>query len=1492
MGAKNDVSFLLKQRESELLLLRSIQECIVHKKDVQTIFELVGDKIQEIFDSQIVMINTFDLPNDEEEIKYCIENGTRLLPIKRKIDKLRRKLIEERKSILINTNFLETVSKILQSELIPLPNSNLPLSAIYLPLTNGNSIMGYVSLQSLDKENAFGEEDVAFLNSIINSLSIALENALLFDETNQLLSETKQRNAELGIINSIQDGLSKELDLQAIYDLIGDKIQEVFDAQTVMITTFNHIDKTEHFNYMIEKGDRYFPEDRKYDKLRTAIIETGTEQLISNQKDVEKWWGKVTFGVGNTLMMKSGVFVPLMLGNKVKGYISLQNIDHEYAFNDSDVSLLKILANSMSAAIENARLFDETNRLLKETESRNSELAVINSVQQGLAHELNLQAIYDLVGDKLMSVFNAQVVIISTLDLEKNIDAIKYVIEKGERFFPNPRPLDKCRTHIAKTGETMFFKKLKDVEEWFGVNNAIEGDSMKCGIFMPLSNGNKVNGYISLQNVDKEDVFTESDVSLLQTLANSMSVSIENARLFDETNRLLNETEQRTAELAIINSVQVELAKELDAKGIYELVGEKIREILKAEVVDIVTYDKAKNLIFDVYAYEKGDQTLLTPREPKGFRKYVIENPGVLLINEDKENASLKYNNKVLIGEGSKSLVFVPMIVADEVRAIISVQNLEKEYAFSESDVRLLSTFANTMSVALENARLFGETVQKTEELGIINSLQEALAKELEVKGIFELAGDKVCNILNASSFIIRTFDVENDIETIEYAVEYNERFYVDPQPIAWANKILLETKQDVIINEKYLETSLQVNPYAIVHGKLPKSAIFIPMIVGNNIIGSVSLQNVEIEFAFSESDIRLMKTVANTMSVAIENAQLFIKTNQLLAETEQKNDELAVINSVQDGLVREMDLQGIYKLVGERICDVLKSNSFVIRTFDNENNLEIWEFAVENGEPLYVPPKEIIWVNKILIEKKQPIIINENYEEFAMQHDRHKVIIGQSPKSAIFIPMIVGDTVMGSVSIQNTEKENAYNDSDIRLLNTLTNSMSVAMENAMLFNETNRLLEQTKQRAAEMQTVNQISSALVSQLELNSLIKLVGEQMQDTFKADIVYVAMHDRKTNMLHFPYVYGDSIASRTFGSNITETIITNKEPILLNEDIQSYYNKLQINRKGKLAQSLIAVPIISNQIAIGVISIQSTQEGKSFNQNDQRLLSTIAANVGIAMHNAEAYLDLQEALTNLKSVQEQLVQQEKLAGLGQLAAGIAHEIKNPLNFVNNFSELNVELIDEMNVEIEKGNLIDAKLIAKDIRDNQEKIVHHGKRADAIVKSMLQHSRSSTGTKEATDINALADEYLRLAYHGLRAKDKSFNATMNTSFDESIKSIQVISQDIGRVILNLITNSFYAIDEKKKKLGGNYSPTLSVTTKKLNNKVEIIIWDNGNGIPKKLIDKVFQPFFTTKPTGEGTGLGLSLSYDIIKAHGGELKINTEENEFTEISILLPEI
>ncbi|MFI5153493.1 MAG: ATP-binding protein [Chitinophagales bacterium] len=265
-------------------------------------------------------------------------------------------------------------------------------------------------------------------------------------------------------------------------------------------------------------------------------------------------------------------------------------------------------------------------------------------------------------------------------------------------------------------------------------------------------------------------------------------------------------------------------------------------------------------------------------------------------------------------------------------------------------------------------------------------------------------------------------------------------------------------------------------------------------------------------------------------------------------------------------------------------------------------------------------------------------------------------------------------------------------------------------------------------------------------------------------------------------------------------------------------------------------------------------------------------------------------VESTLSELKAMQAQLIQSEKMASLGEITAGIAHEIQNPLNFMNNFSEVNEELLVEMKEEIDKGNINEAKTIANNVIVNEEKINYHGKRADAIVKGMLQHSRESKGQKEPSDINALADEYLRLSYQGLRAKDKAFNATLNTNFDASIGKINIIPQDIGRVLLNLYNNAFYAVSEKNKHQPHGYEPNVSVTTTRVDGMVEIRVKDNGNGIPQKVVDKIFQPFFTTKPAGQGTGLGLSLSYDIIKAHGGEINVEAIEAEGAEFVIILP--
>ncbi|MCW3107798.1 MAG: histidine kinase [Segetibacter sp.] len=326
-------------------------------------------------------------------------------------------------------------------------------------------------------------------------------------------------------------------------------------------------------------------------------------------------------------------------------------------------------------------------------------------------------------------------------------------------------------------------------------------------------------------------------------------------------------------------------------------------------------------------------------------------------------------------------------------------------------------------------------------------------------------------------------------------------------------------------------------------------------------------------------------------------------------------------------------------------------------------------------------------------------------------------------------------------------------------------------------------------------------------------------------------------------------------------------------------------------------LIAMLIISNKQRK---ALKKERQKREIEEEQNRVIAARKAELETMVTERTGELlqqkeELEHALIELRDTQAQLIQKEKMASLGELTAGIAHEIQNPLNFVNNFSEVNKELLEEMELEIGNGNMDEVKAIAMDIKENELKIHHHGKRADAIVKGMLQHSRASSGKKEPTDINALADEYLRLSYHGLRAKDKTFNATFITDFDESIGEINIVPQDIGRVLLNLFNNAFYSVNEKKKQQGEGFEPTVVVTTKYISSPsgaggLQICVRDNGLGIPRQVFEKIYQPFFTTKPAGQGTGLGLSLSYEIIKAHGGELKAETKEGEFAEFIIELP--
>jgi GAF domain-containing protein len=1086
------------------------------------------------------------------------------------------------------------------------------------------------------------------------------------------------------------------------------------------------------------------------------------------------------------------------------------------------------------------------------------------------------------VGEKIKEIFDAQVVSIGTYDTENEMCHFKYDIEKGERFYDEPRKFNAIDKILINSNQSIIINEdliNKAVELGEKKPVAAEGTEMpKSALWIPLSVGDTVKGYVSLQNVDRENAFSESDIRLITTLSNSMSVALENARLFDEINRLYEETKQQTIELQIINSVGEGLAHKLDYQSIINLVGDKIREVFDAQIVSISTYNKEENQIHHRYAVEHDERFHFDKAQDiDDDRKEIIDTKKPLIFGTSQEIIDHSGGGTVA-GEMPESFMGVPIILNQKATGVITVQDLKKQNLFEEGDVRLLMTLASNMGVALENARLFEETTrlldetqQRNTELSILNVIQEGLVLEMNFEGIINLVGDKLREAMGFLDLGIRLYDKENDILKFPYEFEHGERLYIEDMPPTVISRYVLNTGKLLLMRENSEEAIKKLGIKGMV--RIPgtdqsKSMVAVPIMLGNEAKGLILIENYEKVDAYSESDIRLLTTLANSMSIALENARLFEQTKKLLNEAEQRNTELSILNVIQEGLVMEMKFEGIIKLVGDKLREALNFQDIGIRLYDKEKNLFEFPYEYEHGEKLEIEPQLPGAVSGYILKNKKMLLLRKNTDEEFQKIglEGQSIIPGTDrSKSLVAVPILLGDDVRGFIMIENYEKEDAYSDSDIRLLTTLANSMSVALENARLFAETMRLYKESEERASELATVNRISQAIVGHLEINKLIDMIGENTRELFNANIAYVALLDKEKNMINFPYGFGEDFPPLKYGEGLTSKIIETRKPLLLNKEVDERTEELGVARIGVKSASYLGVPIpIGNEIT-GVLSVQSTEQENKFTDDDMRMLNTIAAHVGIAINNANAYQELNTTLENLKSTQDQLVAQEKLASLGQLTAGIAHEIKNPLNFVNNFSELSSSLVEELkeNFDSQKENIKKDVLdevyeILDTLKNNSNKIREHGKRADSIVHSMLQHSRGKTSEKQLVDLNSMLDEDLNLVYHGLRAQDSTFNISIEKEYDENLEKIKVVPQDVSRVFLNILNNGCYEAHKKKVESKSDESAKISIKTKSLKENIEIRICDNGSGIPLNIQDELFKPFFTTKPAGKGTGLG----------------------------------
>ncbi|MBV6397262.1 MAG: Sensor histidine kinase RcsC [Anaerolineales bacterium] len=879
----------LTRREAELEIINSIQQGLASKMDMGSIYRLVGDKLTEISGAEAVVIESWER-KDTIRYEYMYEKGQRFEGIERPTSPLNlylRPTLESGRSVL-NNNITKTLLK--EFGHTP-PAGKMPRSVLIVPIRMGGRVNTSVSLQSISRANAFNESDVRLLETLAASMGVALENARLFDETQRLLKETEQRNAELAIINSVQEGLSSNLDIQAIYELIGDKVGEIFQADTTYIHSYTAKTQTVFSHYYVERGQRFPPGALPFGRgLYTKVITSRQPVLFGTQEEYIQAGATIINSPGQDKELnESFLAVPIMHENEVTGVLSIQSYRRN-VFNQNDVRLLQTLANAMSVALENARLFDETQRLLKETEQRNAELAIVNSVQGALAAQLDMQTIYDLVGEKIREIFDAHGAGITVVDHVNKVIRVPYLVEDGQLFRDKIVPLGKGLISIVlETKQPLLLNSQAEMRARLekavfpGVQNL-----PKSWLTVPIIIGEQAIGTLNVQNYRREQAFSESDVRLLQTLASSLGVALENARLFDETQRLLQETEHRAAELSVINAVQEALASKLDIHSIYESVGDKLREIFNVQTVAIYSADLTMRVIHYEYAFEKGQKWQTPPRPFTGLHDYIVDTimrtRKPIVVNEHfNEFASQFADYHAARAVVPKSFVAVPIHQHGDVLTGISLQSLEYEHFFSPSDVRLLETLANAMSIALENARLLDETqrlLEETErrasELQFINIVGQTLTQKIELDTLIECVGDQLREAFHAQNIGIGIYDSKTNLMTPLYVYRNGQRVSVEPFALNEFSRRMSQNGRSLVVNRNAHKAWQKTGGISANESGAPQSFVLFPLTAGKELVGGITLQDMEHEDAFTNLSVSLLETIAANVGTAIQNARLF----------------------------------------------------------------------------------------------------------------------------------------------------------------------------------------------------------------------------------------------------------------------------------------------------------------------------------------------------------------------------------------------------------------------------------------------------------------------------------------------------------------------------------------------------------------------------------------------------------------------------------------
>jgi len=1210
-------------RAAELAVINSIQQGMAGAMGFQAIVDLVGDKLREVFRTGDIAIGWWDAASELMTPLYEVEHARRLAHLEgvpRRPSPAWWTVLETRRPRVFNTRVEQDAAGSTTTA-----GTDQAHSIVVAPIVARDRVVGRLILEDHEREYAFGESEVRLLTTIAASMGVALENARLFDETQRLLKETEQRNAELAVINSIQQGIAGSLDFQGIVDLVGDKLREVLGVKDIGIGWFDVPGDRLHFLYSYEHGRRLDLPSMPLPPSARRFIETRQPELYGTAAD------QIAAGIGavaGTDQSKSCVAVPIVGSDRALGLLSMEDYEREHAYGAGELRLLQTVASSMGVALENARLFDETQRLLKETEQRNAELAVINSIQQGMAGSLDFQGIVTLVGDKLREVFHTGNIGIGWWDAASECVIPIYAVEHGKRLthlegIPRRPPpvwwtvLDTRRPRVFNT---------RAEQDAAGSTTAPGTDQAHSIVVAPIVARDRVVGRLILEDHDREYAFGESEVRLLTTIAASMGAALENARLFDETQRLLKETERRSSELAVINSIQQGMAKELNFQAIVDLVGDKLRELFRTGDMAIHWRDEKTEIVHSLYMYEHGRR--LAPRT----QPYVADKP---------INRALQTGRPVVLGDraamdaigiktvpgtdDSLSCVFVPVMVGERLVAAISIESFEREHAFGESEVHLLSTIAASMGVALENARLLEETQRRARESSALSEVGRDLSSSLDLATVMDRIASHAKDLLKAGNSAIFLPDpgglTSRAIVALGQTADAIRATVIERG--AGIIGSLIESGRPEFIND----TSADPRGVQIpgTEQQSDERLMVVPLVSGEGIGGAMAVWRSGGE-PFDQRDLDFLVGLSQQAIVALHNARLFDETREALEQQTATAEVLQVISSSVADAAPVFD-----KILdsGQHLFATEQLGIFLVRD-DGQVHAGAWRGSALDAIAKTFPKPVAQTMTGAVIRDRRTVHLPDTASMTDVPAAVSGVVELIGDCSIAWAPMLWEDRGVGSIAVLR-QPPRPFTDKELALLKTFGDQAVIAIQNARLFNETKAALERQTATAEVLRVISE------SPTDVHPVLEAVAQRAGQLCHADGSRVWLVE--DGQLRAMTSYGPAYAfnpgpellplRRTSigGRAVLERRYVHVEDVL--QLVDSEYPDIREIQQRYGFRTVLNVPLLREGEALGVISLLRN-DVRPFDPAEIGLLQTFADQAVIAIENVRLFNETREAL----------------------------------------------------------------------------------------------------------------------------------------------------------------------------------------------------------------------------------------------------------------------